>query len=176
MIDGRMPKWVRRCLDYSANHRCYPLVVAAIAFVSTATFSFPFAVALIPAVLLAPRRWLSIGLLTGVASGLGGAVLVEFFHYLGYELVLEHYPQVLQNTHWQEMTDWSKNYGLLALAVVAGSPIPQTPAVFLYSLGDPSTLGAMLAIGLGKTVKYVFLAWLTACFPGWVTGRATTER
>ena len=54
---------------------------------------------------------------------------------------------------------------LFALAVIAGSPLPQTPAVFVYSLAEPSTFGAMVAIGTGKTAKYVFLAWLTARYP-----------
>ena len=46
----------------------------------------------------------------------------------------------------------------LAIAVIAGLPIPQTLAIFFYSLANPTTLGVMIAVGLGKTVKFVFLA------------------
>lgn len=161
----RMPYWVRLALDRSAGHRYYPLVVALIAFASTATFSFPFVIVLIPAVLLAPRRWLLLGLLTGGASGLGGAVLVEVFNYMGQELVIERFPQLVESAKWQLISSWLHEYGLFALAVIAGSPLPQTPAVFVYSLAEPSTFGAMVAIGTGKTAKYVFLAWLTARYP-----------
>ena len=165
MTRPRLPDWVRKILDFSAGHRYYPLIVSLIAFVSTTTFAFPFVIVLIPAVLLAPRRWLVIGLLCGFTSGLGGAVLVEVFNYMGRELVIDRYPQLAGTEHWKIACDWLEDYGLLALAVIAGSPIPQTPAIFFYSLANPSTLGVMIAVGLGKSVKYVFLAWLTARYP-----------
>ncbi|SDG62444.1 YqaA family protein [Propionivibrio dicarboxylicus] len=165
MNSTRIPLWVRKLLDRSVGHRYYPAVVALIAFASTASFSFPFVIVLIPAVLLAPRRWFLLGVLTGVASGIGGAVLVELFQYLGKELVLERYPQLVDNAHWQSASAWLHAYGLFALAVIAGSPIPQTPAIFAYSLAEPSTLGVLVAIGIGKTVKYVFLSWVIARYP-----------
>ena len=77
MNKHRLPLWLRKLLYRSAGHRYYPLVVALIAFASTATFTFPFVIVLIPAVLIAPRRWLVLGLLTGVASGVGAAVLLH---------------------------------------------------------------------------------------------------
>lgn len=165
MKQPHIPVWVLKVLEFSAGHHYYLLVVALIAFVSTATFAFPFVVVLIPAVLLAPRRWLAIGLLTGIASGLGGGVLVEVFQFMGRELVLARYPHLVESNSWQMVSDWLHQYGLFALAIVAGSPIPQTPVIFAYSLADPSTLGVMLAVGIGKTVKYVFLARLTAHYP-----------
>ena len=160
-----LPCWVKRLLDQSAGHRYYPLVVALIAFSSTASFAFPFVIVLIPAVLLAPRRWLLLGLLAGIASGVGGAVLVEIFQYMGKELVLARYPHLVGTAHWQMASEWLQRYGLIALAVIAASPVPQTPAIFFYSLAEPSTPGVLLAVGLGKTVKYVVLAWLTERYP-----------
>jgi membrane protein YqaA with SNARE-associated domain len=160
-----LPDWLRRTLEYSAGHRYYPLLLALIAWLSTTTFAFPFAIVLIPAVLLAPQRWLLIGLLCGLASGLGGAVLVEIFHFMGRELVIARFPQLVDSASWQLASDWLQEYGLLALAIVAGSPMPQTPALFLDSLTGPSSLGVLLAVSIGKTVKYVFLSWLTARYP-----------
>lgn len=156
---------LRKLLEASVGHRAYVLVVALIAFVSTATAAFPFVIVLIPAVLLAPGRWLKLGLLCGVASGLGGAVMTEVFHFLGRELVLDYFPRLLAGDGWQQVSSWLDNYGLLALMVIAGSPMPQTPAIFLYSLANPSVVGAMIAIGLGKTAKYLVIAWLTERFP-----------
>lgn len=165
MSKPHLPDWIRRVLDLSAGHRYYPLVVALIAFISTATFAFPFSIVLIPAVLIAPRRWLMLGLLSGIASGMGGAVLIEVFHYLGKELVISRYPELVDNENWQLVSDWLQNYGLAALAVIAGSPMPQSPAIFMYSFANPSVPGVLVAIAIGKTVKYVFLAWLTARYP-----------
>lgn len=156
---------LRLLLNVSARHRYYPLVVGLIALASTATFSFPFVVVLIPAVLIAPRRWLILGLISGVASGLGGALLVELFSYLGREVVIARFPQLVASATWQLASGWLEDYGLLALMVVAGSPMPQTPVIFFYSLANPSVLGVLFAVGIGKTVKYVFLAWLCSHFP-----------
>ncbi len=161
----RCAAWLRGVLAASVGHRYYPLVVALLAFILTVTFAFPFTFVLIPAVLLAPRRWLIVGALSGIGSGLGAALLVEIFHYLGREVVLVRYPQVLASGGWQQIESWLADYGLWAIAVIAGGPLPQTPALFLYSLGQISTPGVLVAVGLGKTVKYVALAWLTARYP-----------
>ncbi|MBL8394143.1 MAG: hypothetical protein JNK99_05225 [Candidatus Accumulibacter sp.] len=160
-----LPDWLRYLLMRSVAHRYYSLVVTAIAFGSTITFSFPFVAVLIPAVLLSPGRWRTLGLLCGIASGCGAAVLVEIFQYLGSEFVFAHYPELLQSTAWQTASDWLQDWGLLAMLVIAGSPIPQTPALLFCALADLSSLGILVAVGVGKTVKYLFLAWATARYP-----------
>ena len=165
MTRHRVHDALRRLLIASAGHRYYPLVVGLIALVSTATFSFPFVVVLIPAVLIAPRRWLILGLASGLASGVGGALLVEVFNYLGREVAMARVPQLIASANWQQISGWLEAYGLFALLVVAGSPMPQTPVIFFYSLANPSVPGVLLAVGVGKTVKYVFLAWLCSHYP-----------
>ena len=160
-----IPDGLRLMLDASAGYTYYPLAVALMAFISTTTFAFPFSMVLIPAVLITPRRWLLLSLLCGIASGAGGAMLVEVFHFMGRELVLAHFPYFVAGESWQLANRWLESYGLFALVFIAGLPIPQTPAIFLYSLANPSAFGAMLAIGLGKTMKYLFVAWLTARYP-----------
>lgn len=165
MRTHRIPFWLRRLLFRSAAHRTYPLVVAVIAFSVTVTFSFPFAAVLIPAVLLGPKRWLVIGLLAGAASGLGAGVLVEIFQHLGREVVLSRYPELVQLQAWQWVGDWLQNYGLIALLIIAASPMPQTPALLFCALAGLSVPGIAVVVGIGKTVKYLLLAWATARYP-----------
>ncbi len=166
-LSGKQPPaWVKRFLHTTAHAPYYPLIVGLIAFVLTLTFSFPFGCVLIFAVLLAPKRWLVIGLVCGVASGVGGALLIQILHTLGYEFLLAKYPDFLPNQRWQFMQPWLEAYGLPALTIIAASPVPQTPFVFLYSLNNPSIPGALLAISIGKSVKYLLIAWITARFPG----------
>lgn len=160
-----IPDPLRRMLVLSAGHRYYTVVVATLAFVSTVTFTFPFAIVLISSVLIAPRRWLTLGLACGLASGLGAAVLVELSSYIGQELFLSHFAHLVRSDRWQLGSEWIRKYGLFALAVIAGSPVPQTPALLFYSLVNPSVPGVLVAVGIGKTVKYVFLAWATYRFP-----------
>lgn len=160
-----LPPWLRDLLMRSVAHRYYTAVVTAIAFAATITFSFPFVAVLIPAVLLSPRRWLTLGLLCGIASGFGAAVLVEIFQYLGSELVLAHYPELTRDETWIRASAWLQRWGLLALLVIAGSPMPQTPALFVCAMAHVSTPGILVAVGIGKTAKYVFLSWATARYP-----------
>lgn len=165
MKNLHIPIWLSRILVFSAGHRYYTVVVAMVALVSTATFSFPFAIVLIPAVLIAPRRWLALGLMCGLASGIGAALLVELFHHLGQELIVSQFPELVRSQSWQLSSAWLHTYGLYALMLIAGSPIPQTPTLIFYSLADPSVPGVLVAVGIGKTVKYVFLAWATYRYP-----------
>src|SRR5450759_2942561 len=106
MKKPHIPTWLRRMLTFSAGHRYYTVVVAMIAFVSTATFTFPFVIVLIPAVLIAPRRWLLLGLMCGLASGVGAAVLVELFNHLGQELVVSRFPELVRSQSWQLGSTW----------------------------------------------------------------------
>jgi len=161
-----LPRWLKQLLTASAAHRYYPLVVASIAFVATATFSFPFGLALIPAVLIAPKRWLILGLLCGIASGLGAALLVEIFQQLGREFVVARYPELVQLQAWQSAGDWLRRYGLIALLLIAASPMPQTPALLFCALAGLSLPGVLAAVGIGKSAKYVFVAWATVRYPG----------
>lgn len=160
-----LPAWLRNVLMRSVSHRYYTAVVTAIAFGATITFTFPFVAVLIPAVLLSPRRWSTLGLLCGIASGLGAAVLVEIFQYLGWDLVLSRYPELTSNEAWLVASDWLQRWGLLAMLLIAGSPMPQTPALFFCAMAHVSTPGILVAVAIGKTVKYLFLSWATARYP-----------
>ena len=166
MHKQRLPAWLRHLLVASATHRYYPLVMGALAFGVTMTFSFPFAALLVPATLLAPKRWLSLGSLCGLGSGLGAAVLVGLFHHLGWEVIAQRYPELIQSDALQWAGDWLRQYGALALLVIAASPVPHTPALLVYAMVDPQLGMVVASVGLGRGLKYTALAWLTARFPG----------
>ena len=166
MRKSYLPAWLRRIFAVSATQRYYPLVVGFFAFAITVTFSFPFAAILIPAALLAPKRWLSLGLLCGLGSGCGASVLVAVFHTVGWDTIALHYPDLVKLEALQWATTWLQHYGLIALLVIAISPLPQTPALLLYSLANPALLGVLVAVGSGKAIKYTALTWLTARYPG----------
>lgn len=155
-----LPLWLQSVLQRAAGHRYYILVVGLMAFGATITFSFPFTLVLIPATLLAPGRWRELGLVAGLASGLGSAVLIEVFHHFGWQFVLSRYPDLPQSENWQLISGWLQDYGLWALLVIAASPLPQTPALLLCAMIDLPAGGVALAVGVGKSVKYLVIAWL----------------
>ena len=92
-------------------------------------------------------------------------MLVEIFQYLGGEFVLTRYPELATMEVWQRASEWLQDWGLLAILLIAGSPMPQTPALLFCALADVSSLGILVAVALGKTVKYLFMAWATAHYP-----------
>lgn len=147
---------LRRILEFSAGHRYYPLVVALIAFVATLTFSFPFVVVLIPAVLYIAR---GAGCCSDWSAGSSVAVRCSSnCSAISAAIIVARFPELVAHASWQLAAGWLDDYGLLALALVAGSPMPQTPVLFFYALADPSPVGTLAAVGVGKTVKYVVLA------------------
>ena len=166
MRKSYLPAWLRNTFAATATYRYYPLVVGFFAFAVTLTFSFPFAAIVVPATLLAPKRWLSLGLVCGLGSGCGAAVLVEVFHHLGWQAIAQMYPEMVQMEALQVAKDWLGQYGLLALMVIAASPMPQTPVLLVYSLVNPFAPGVVLAVGAGKAMKYTALTYLTARYPG----------
>ena len=88
------------------------------------------------------------------------------FHHLGWQTITEQYPDMVQLEALQVAKDWLGHYGLLALLVIAASPMPQTPALLVYSMVNPFAPGVVLAVGAGKAVKYTALTYLTARYPG----------
>lgn len=94
-----IPDGLRRMFDASAGYDILSVSRGAHGVYSTTTFVV--LMVLIPAVLINPRRWLLLSLLCGIASGAGGAVLVEVFHFMGRELVLAHFPYFVAGESWQ---------------------------------------------------------------------------
>jgi len=106
-----------------------------------------------------------------VASGCGAAVLVEIFQYLGWEFILVRYPELVHSEAWRMASEWLQRWGLVAMLVIAGSPMPQTPALLFCALANVSTPGIMLAVGVGKTVKYLDIGSKFLAADGTVLGR-----
>ena len=69
-----------RALTRRADSRAFPLVVAGAALAAELSMSVPFASLLMAAVLLAPRRWVSIATLASLGAAVGALVPVSYTH------------------------------------------------------------------------------------------------
>lgn len=147
--------------------RAYPLLVGSIALLLTVSMTIPFASVLVAAVLLRRRRWKEIALLSSIGSAAGGLLLYVLFHHLGWNQVIEVYPDLVQSKAWIDATRWVSTYGISALLIVAASPLPQTPALIFTAVSGLPPVEVFLALFVGKLVKYSLYAWLAATFPGW---------
>jgi membrane protein YqaA with SNARE-associated domain len=58
-------------------------------------------------------------------------------------------------------------YGTWALLVVAATPLPQTPALMVTAIARLPVLEILLALFLGKLLKYSFYGWLAARGSPW---------
>jgi membrane protein YqaA with SNARE-associated domain len=165
MLRGVVESSLLRSLLRRADSRAFPIVVAGTAMVSTLSMSVPFASLLIAAVLMAPKRWRAIAISSSVGAALGGGLLYLAFHHLGWELLFTRYPDVLRSVAWSDATRWLGAYGVLALFVIGATPLPLTPALMLSGITRLPVVEVMLALWLGKLVKYLAYAWLASRFP-----------
>jgi uncharacterized membrane protein YdjX (TVP38/TMEM64 family) len=159
-----------RTLVRCADTRSFPVVVAAVAFAATLSMSVPFATLLVAAVLMAPRRWFAISLWSSLGAALGAALLYLVFHHLGWANLFAAYPEVVRSAAWRDASRWLDRYGVVALLVIAATPLPLTPALMFAAISRLPVAEVVVALWMGKLVKYVVYGWLASAFPvRWIT-------
>lgn len=170
MLRGALESGLMRALVRGADTRAFPMVVAAVALAATLSMSVPFASLLVAAVLMAPRRWATISLWSSLGAALGSAVLYLIFHHLGWARLFDAYPDVVGSAAWRDATGWLARYGIVALLVIAATPLPLTPALMFAAISRLPVAEVILALWVGKLVKYLVYAWLASSFPArWIT-------
>jgi membrane protein YqaA with SNARE-associated domain len=156
---------IRVVLQGATSLRAYPLVVGGVALLLTLSMSLPFASILVVAVLLRRDRWKEITVFASAGSASGGLLLYTVFHHLGWNYLIEAYPDLVQSKAWIDATRWLSAYGTWALLAVAASPLPQTPALIFTAVSRLPPFEVFLALFVGKLVKYGVYAWIAATFP-----------
>ncbi len=154
-------------LQAATSRPTYPLVIGCIALALTVSMTIPFASILIAAVLLRRDKWKAIATVSSLGSATGGLFLYLIFHHLGWNQVVEAYPDLVQSKAWQDATRWVSEYGVWALFALAALPLPQTPALIFTAVSRLPPLSVFLALLAGKLIKYGTYAWLAANFPSW---------
>ncbi|MDI4635234.1 VTT domain-containing protein [Pelomonas sp. V22] len=165
MLRGVVESRLLRSLLGRADSRMFPTVVGGIAALATLSMTVPFASLLMAAVLMVPRRWLAVAISSSLGAALGAGLLYLAFHHLGWALLFERYPDVLRSSAWHDATRWLGAYGVPALFVIAVTPLPLTPALMFAGITRLPVVEVMLALWLGKLLKYLAYAWMTSCFP-----------
>jgi membrane protein YqaA with SNARE-associated domain len=167
-----------RTLVRRADTRAFPMVVGAAAIAATLSMSVPFGSLLVAAVLMAPRRWVSIALWSSLGTALGGSMLYLGFHHLGWARLFSAYPDVVRSVAWMDATRWLSTYGVASLLVIAALPLPLTPALMFAAISRLPVAEVVLALWVGKLIKYLVYAGLASAFPSlWIArarGRLTT--
>lgn len=154
-------------LGSRAHDRRFPSLVGACAFLVTITLTLPVELVVAIGVLISPMRWLAIGFRAAIGSSLGSVGLYLGFHHLGWNLLIAWYPDVATTKFWVQSTAWLSEYGAVALFALMALPlpIPKTPALAFVAIYRMPIYEAVLAIGLGKLLKYTLYAYVVSRFP-----------
>lgn len=165
MLRGALESGLMRTLLRRADSPAFPAVVGAVAVAATLSMSVPFATLLVAAVLMARRRWSAIAVGASLGAALGAAVLYLVFHHLGWARLFAAYPDVVRSSAWSDATHWLSAYGVVALLVIAATPLPLTPALMFAGISRLPIVEVVLALWIGKLAKYLVYAWLASRFP-----------
>jgi hypothetical protein len=145
-----------------------PAVAMVAGFAATITFTIPMVPVVVGLVAVAPRRWLSVALAAAAGSASAGALFIHCVGTWGSGYIAARLPQLAASPHWQHLVDWIDAYGLWALALYAVSPMPQLPGFVAFALFGLSGSEALIALGLGKSAKYLGSAAVAAGVLGWL--------
>ena len=154
-------------LRWTAFSPVYPLLVGGLAFAFTVSMLVPFGSILIGSILVCRERWLAIVFLSSLGSTLGGLLLYLIFHHWGWSQITAAYPDLTQSKAWADATRWVSDYGTWALLFFAASPLPQTPVLIATAISRLPVVEILLALFLGKLLKYGFYGWLAARTSPW---------
>ena len=175
MTEPRLEGTLARLLRQAARGRGFLWMCAALAFAGTLTATCPVTAVIVPAALLMPTRWRAITLVSAAGSAIGATVMVIVLHHLGWTAIYEHFPEMLSHPTWTRIMDWAARYGVIALFVIAISPLPQTPALVFLGVAQHAYVSVAAAMFAGKLIKYGVLAWVASRFPERFAGSATAR-
>ena len=118
-------------------------------------------------VLMNRYRWIGIAVFAAIGSSLASLGLYLAFHHLGWNLLIEWYPDVATSKAWADATRWLSKYGSVALFLLMALPLPavKTPALAFAGIYRMPAYEVLLAVGLGKLLKYVVYAYIASRFP-----------
>jgi membrane protein YqaA with SNARE-associated domain len=152
-------------LQRYAGHWWYPPLIGFLAFADLFILVVPTDAILVSAVLLSPRRWIYTGLMVALGSSFGAAALALLLRYQGLPFLLHIYPGIDHSAAWKTAIHLVEQWGAWGLFGVAISPIPQHAAIAVAALTGMSGLVIFASVMAGRSIKYLFLAWLASHAP-----------
>ena len=156
---------LHRLIRISAEGRAFLWVCLSLALAGTVAAIYPITFVVITAALVAPERWRRITVFTSLGSALGATVLVGVFHYFGWSYLYEQFPELVSHPAWNRVMIWAQDYDAIALFLISVAPLPQTPALIIFSVTQHNYLIVFFSILVGKSLKYGVVAWLVSRFP-----------
>ncbi len=145
-----------------AQSRWFPSLACALAFAATLSMWVPTVPLVSAMVALNPRRWRAIAAWAVLGSSSGGALLVHLVSHFSNLFLAQRMPELVASPHWQHIVDATTQHGWWVLALVAASPLSQTPFLLLGSILGMSGVTVFFSLMAGKALKYPLMAWITS--------------
>lgn len=161
----RINNWLQALIRDSSKGWRLLWLCGVLSLGGTATAAYPVTAVVTPAALLAPSRWRQIALMSAIGSAIGATLLVILFQHLGWSQLYQHYPELASNPAWLRVMEWAASDGMTALFLIALSPLPQTPALIFFGIGQHEYTSILFVMLAGKLLKYGTFAWLAAHCP-----------
>jgi hypothetical protein len=152
------PAIVRRVSRYQKRWWYLPLL-AALAAADLFVGFIPTDALVVSAAMLRPRKWLRSAVIIALGSAVGALALAWAIHVVGDPVLTWLFGTPEGPAEWKDTKAFLERYGAPALALMAGGPLPQQPAVALCSLGGMRLDVIALSVLAGRLIKYCVFAY-----------------
>eukprot|EP00931_Biecheleriopsis_adriatica_P121754 TRINITY_DN96812_c0_g1_i1.p1 TRINITY_DN96812_c0_g1~~TRINITY_DN96812_c0_g1_i1.p1 ORF type:complete len:208 (-),score=42.23 TRINITY_DN96812_c0_g1_i1:292-843(-) len=127
--------------------------------------SGPLVILYCSAVLANPRRWLYTAVANAVGTVLGCFFLVLLIEDRGVDFIKETFPATFQNKWWAWTETQMQAYGHVAAVPISAMPIILHPLIFFAKLSKMGDTVLLLAILIGRVLKYSIMAQMALTAP-----------
>jgi len=168
MFSKRLHVKIQRFVKTLQKHADRPWYAPLIAFLSALDnfiVIIPNDGILVSSAMLKPRRWFLFAFAITIGSTLGGLSLAALVEFQGLPWVETTFPALVSSVTWQWTDHFFDEYGLVVIFIVGLLPIAQQPAVVLAALAGTPLAELTAAIGLGRFIKFMAMAYLGSHAP-----------
>lgn len=120
---------------------------------------------LISSSMLVPKKWLQFTWCVAIGSAIGAMILYLTVYNFGTDFLLWINPDLMTNSVWLWTDKFFDQYGIWVVFAVAISPILQQPAVVLAALANVPVFEVMLAIFIGRSIKFMIMGYVASHAP-----------
>lgn len=159
----KVVRWILR-LEQFIDRIWYLPVMGLIAGLDLWIWVVPTDGIVVSSALLKPKKWISVALWIALGSTLGCLSMGLAIQHWGMELI-QWVGMDTTSSSWIRATEWMEKFGVWAIFFFAIGPLPVHPGIAIGALGEIPVWELVFAAGLGRSIKYLFLAWLATHAP-----------
>lgn len=150
--------FMQRTRSYVGRWWFLPMVFF-LTFIDAYVFVVPNELFLIPVALDRKKKWIRTTLWVTLGSALGAASFAALVSTHGAPFVERSFPELLRSAAWEGTESFIQKHGLIGLALISVSPFPQHPASAIVGLAHMNPLFVLIAVFVGRGIKYLFISW-----------------